>query len=83
MFIPDDETHWARGGKPLERTPSKFRWDVFCPECEYEFNDWTQELVQHKDHLSDWQYTRHLRKIGWEFQIDPECVRQYIWRFDD
>ena len=83
MFIPDDETHCAKCGKPLKRFPSKYRWDAFCLECEYEFNEWTQELAQDKQHLSDGQYKRRLRKIGWEFHIDPGCVEGYIWNFDD
>ncbi len=70
-------------GKPRETPPSEYAWDVFCNDCFEKFQSCTLELSEKKEKLSNWQYDCQLRKIGWEFCLDPECVRTYIWEIEE
>ena len=73
----------ARCGKHRETTPSEYAWDVFCNECFEKFQSRTLELLEIKEQLSGSSYDWLLRRIGWEFCLDPECVRAYIWSIEE
>ena len=67
----------------MEREPSEFAWDVFCIDCTGEFLNYTQDLVQIKNTLSNWQYRCRLWEIALNFHIAWETVEGFIWQFDD
>ena len=79
----DDEHICAKCGAPLETEPSEYKWDKLCNTCFGKFKDWTLDLALREDeeNLSEYQFSCELRKIAWEFHIDPESVRAYIWTF--
>ena len=59
--------------------------DGLCQNCAADFDECVLTLSMDKElkDLSDWQYNRELKRIGWEFHTDPEIVRQRIWEIED
>ena len=74
----------ARCGAPLETEPSQYKWDVFCINCFDEFKDRMRELDERDEmeNLSEHQLRCELREIGWEFHIDPESARAFLWEIE-
>lgn len=58
--------------------------DGLCQECAADFDECVLDLSIDKEikDLSDWQFERQLRWIGWEYHRDPEYVRQLVWEIE-
>ena len=85
MNLYYDERFCAKCGAPLGKKTFEYSWDVFCINCFDAFKERVRELDERDEleNLSEHQLCCELREIGWEFHIDPESARAFLWEIEE